>query len=255
MTATSPHMHTAPETAISAPNAMVMAAGLGTRMRPLTESVPKPLIELQGKALIDYALDRLRDAGVRKVVVNMHYLADAIEDHLKDIDDLEIVTSDERARLLDTGGGAARMLDELGPGPFFVINADSVWLEGVGHSLRRMLQQWDDDIMDCMILNASTVTSVGYEGKGDFLMDEEGRIARRDELDVAPFVNTGAYLIHPRLFEDCPEGPFSMNVLWDKAIENGRLYGLRHEGVWMHVGTPDALDEAEYLLSDHDSVE
>ncbi len=232
--------------------AMIMAAGLGTRMRPLTDDRPKPLIELNNKALIDYAFDRLVDIGIERVIVNIHYLADVLEHHLKGVKGVEIIISDERTGLLDTGGGAARALEELGPDPFFVINADSVWLEGVGRSLARMGALWDSDSMDFMLLIASTVNSIGYNGVGDFLMDEQGRLRRRPECGVAPFVNTGAYLVHPRVFHDLPGRPFSMNLLWDRAIEDDRLFGIRHDGIWMHVGTPEALTQAEELLADHD---
>ena len=230
--------------------AMVMAAGLGRRMLPLTEALPKPLVRLRGKPLIDYALDRLAAAGVATAVVNVHHMADQVERHLAGRGRPRVVISDERDELLDTGGGAARMLATLGPGAFFVVNSDSVWLDGVGDSLSRLAGGWDDRRMDCLILSASTVTSLGYDGPGDFVMDEDGRLARRAEGRVAPFVNTGAYIVHPRLFADLPAGPFSMNLLWDRAIGTGRLYGLRHDGVWMHVGSPAALAEAEALMSE-----
>ena len=230
--------------------AMVMAAGLGLRMRPLTDTIPKPLVRLCDKPLIDHALDRLAEAGVETAVVNVHHMADQLERHLAGRDRPAVVISDERDRLLDTGGGAARMLATLGPGAFFVINSDSVWLDGVGDSLVRLAGGWDEDRMDCLILSASTVASRGYDGPGDFVMDEDGRLARRAEGRVAPFVNTGAYIVHPRLFTDVPDGPFSMNLLWDRAIEAGRLYGIRHDGVWMHVGSPAALAEAEALMSE-----
>jgi MurNAc alpha-1-phosphate uridylyltransferase len=230
--------------------AMVMAAGLGLRMRPLTDTIPKPLVRLCDKPLIDYALDRLAEAGVETAVVNVHHMADQLERHLAGRDRPAVVISDERDRLLDTGGGAASMLATLGPGAFFVINSDSVWLDGVGDSLVRLAGGWDEDRMDCLILSASTVASRGYDGPGDFVMDEDGRLARRAEGRVAPFVNTGAYIVHPRLFTDVPDGPFSMNLLWDRAIEAGRLYGIRHDGVWMHVGSPAALAEAEALMSE-----
>jgi N-acetyl-alpha-D-muramate 1-phosphate uridylyltransferase len=230
--------------------AMVMAAGLGLRMRPLTDTLPKPLVRLCDKPLIDYALDRLGDAGVETAVVNVHHMADQLERHLAGRTRPAVVISDERGRLLDTGGGAARMLATLGPGAFFVINSDSVWLDGVGDSLMRLAGGWDEGRMDCLILCASTVASRGYDGPGDFVMDEGGRLARRAEGRVAPFVNTGAYIVHPRLFTDVPDGPFSMNLLWDRAIEAGRLYGIRHDGVWMHVGSPAALAEAEALMSE-----
>lgn len=241
---------TAPANGKTINRAMVMAAGLGKRMRPLTDELPKPLVKLRDRPLIDYAIDRLVEADISKIVVNVHYLADAVEQHLADRDDIEIIISDERDHLLDTGGGAARVLGTLGPGPFFVINSDSVWLEGIGASLTRMRERWNDAEMDCLMLLASTVTSVGYEGRGDFQMDVSGRLLRRPETEVAPFVNTGAYLIHPRVFTDLPDGAFSMNVLWDRSIEAERLFGIRHDGVWMHVGTPEALNQAERLMSE-----
>lgn len=241
---------TAPGNDNAVSKAMVMAAGLGTRMRPLTDELPKPLVRLRGRPLIDYAIDRLVEAGVQSAVVNVHYLADAIEHHLADRTDIEIIISDERGHLLDTGGGAAHVIDRLGPGPFFVINSDSVWLEGIGDSLSRMSSRWRDDEMDCLMLLASTVTSVGYDGRGDFGMNESGRLVRRPESEVAPFVNTGAYLIHPRLFQDMPDGAFSMNLLWDRAMDADRMFGIRHDGIWMHVGTPEALNEAERLMSE-----
>lgn len=230
--------------------AMVMAAGLGKRMRPLTDTIPKPLVPLCGRPLIDHALDRLALAGVRRAVVNVHYMADQLEHHLAGRKNPEIVISDERDGLLDTGGSAARVLDRLGPDAFFVVNCDSVWLDGVGDSLVRLAGGWDEAAMDCLLLCASTVTSLGYNGSGDFVMDEDGRLARRAEGRVAPFVNTGAYIVHPRLFTDLPDVPFSMNFLWDRAIDTGRLFGIRHDGVWMHVGSPAALTEAEALMSE-----
>jgi len=239
-----------PHSATPITRAMVMAAGLGRRMLPLTQDRPKPMVSLCGRPLIDHVLDRLDEAGIAKAVINVHHLADQVEDHIAGRDRPEIVISDERDALLDTGGGAAKVLDILGPDAFLVVNSDSIWLDGVGTSLTRLLGRWDEGRMDCLILAASTVSSVGYTGSGDFTMDEEGRLARRPEGQVAPFVNTGAYVIHPRLFADRPEGAFSMNVLWDRAIEAGRLYGIRHDGVWMHVGTPAALAEAEALMTE-----
>ncbi len=241
-------MHTPVDSNQIVARAMVLAAGLGTRMRPLTETVPKPLVPLAGKPLIDHALDRLADAGVEEAVVNVHHLADAVERHVAGRNRPVIRISDERRRLLDTGGGIRNALPLLGGGPFYVVNCDSIWIEGAEAALERMRRAWDDDAMDCLMLLASTVTSVGYSGPGDFHMDETGRLRRRAEDEIAPFALTGVYMAHPRLLEATPDGPFSMNLVWDRAIADGRLFGIRHDGIWMHVGTPAALAEAERML-------
>ncbi len=228
--------------------AMVLAAGLGTRMRPLTDTVPKPLVELSGKPLIDHVLDRLAAAGVEKAVVNIHYLADQIEAHLADRERPEIVVSDERDEILDTGGGVARALGLLGKESFFVHNSDSVWVEGVSPALESMIARWDGDVMDALLLLAPVQGALGYEGAGDFTMAEQGLLARRGAGEVAPFVFAGVSIVHPLLFEGAPDGAFSLNRLWDRSIGKGRLFGIRHDGVWMHIGTPDALAEAEKVL-------
>ncbi len=230
--------------------AMVLGAGLGQRMRPLTNDIPKPLVKLQGKPLIDYALERLADVGVKRVVVNTHYHADKLEDHLRKHTRSEITISDEREQLLDTGGGVKKALPLLGDEPFFIHNSDSLWIESSGSNLERMVTLWKSEDMDCLLLLAITAASIGYNGAGDFAMAPNGVLRRRQKNEVVPFVFTGVSLIHPRLFHESPEGPFSLNLLWDRALEAGRLYGLRHEGVLMHVGTPQALAEAEeYLIS------
>lgn len=228
--------------------AMIMAAGLGRRMHPLTERLPKPLIELHGRTLLDRGLARLEAAGVGKVVVNVHYLADLVEAHLAPRSKPEIVISDERDELLDTGGGLARALPELGPGPFFVINSDSVWHETGAPLMAQLLDAWDDDAMDCLLALAPREGCVGYGGAGDFTCDSQGRLSRREASATAPYVNTGAYLLHPRVFVSVPEGPFSMNLVWDRLIAHGRLHGVVMQGLWMHVGTPEALAEADARL-------
>lgn len=228
--------------------AMVLSAGLGKRMRPLTDDRPKPLVEVAGKPLLRYALDRLHEDGVETVVVNVHYMADQIEDYVAGINAPRVIISDERDCLLDTGGGIVRALPLLGEHPFIVINSDSIWIEGARPALERLRAAWRDDEMDCLLLLASTITSTGYDGIGDFNMDPDGQVRRRQENEVAPFVYAGVYIAHPRFFADAPAGPFSTNLLWDRAIEAGRLYGLRHDGIWLHVGTPEGVGQAERAL-------
>ena len=229
--------------------AMILAAGLGKRMRPLTATTPKPLIEVNGQALIDHGMDRLAAAGVKSCVVNVHYLADLVEVHVRRRADMDIVVSDERDELLDTGGGIKKALPLLGAEPFFQLNADTCyWVEGVKPNLEHMVDAWDDSRMDALLLIAETVKSIGYAGRGDFDMARDGSLSRRPEKGVTPFAYAGAAILHPRLFETAPEGPFSMNALFDKAIENGRLFGVQMEGLWLHIGTPDAIRAAEYAV-------
>lgn len=230
--------------------AMIMAAGLGTRMRPLTNDRPKPLVEVAGKALIDHAIDRLVAAGVRMIVVNAHYKSDMLKAHLARRKDVEIRISEENDELLGTGGGILKALPNFENEPFFVLNSDSVWVEGMGHALDRMKERWDPDAMDALLLMASMVTAIGFEGTGDFQMDAEGRLSRAQEKRLSPFAYPGVQIVHPRIFAPATGGSFSMNALWDIAIEKGRLYGIRLDGVWMHVGTPEAVREAEHFLAD-----
>lgn len=230
-------------------SAFVLAAGKGERMRPLTRTIPKPLVPLGGRPLIDHVLDRLAAAGIKRAVVNVHYLADKIEKHLTHRSAPKIIFSDERDKLLDTGGGALRALPKLGDGPFIIHNSDSVWIEGLGSNLDRLLNAFDANQMDSLMLVAPLAASIGYEGLGDFQMDATGHLTRQTGPRLAPFVFAGVSIAHPRLFENAPQGAFSLNKLWDRAIDKGRLYGLRLEGVWMHVGTPDALAEAEAALT------
>jgi len=232
--------------------AMVLCAGLGARMAPLNNGLPKPLVALRGKVLLDHALDRLAASGIKRAVVNVHHKAELIEAHLHDRRQPAIEISDERAGLLDTGGGVKKALARLGPGPFLIHNADSVWIEGVGANLDRLAAAWDDRRMDCLMMLALAASSHGYGGRGDFALESDGRIRRRRvEQEIVPFAFTGVSIAHPRLFEGSPGSAFSLNLVWNKAIAAGRAYGLRMDGVWMHVGTPEALTEAEQWLS-HD---
>ena len=238
--------------------AMLLAAGLGTRMRPLTEHTPKPLIAVAGRPLIAYALERLRAAGVRKVVMNVHWLADRLEEWARaQTPPPEIVVSDERAALLETGGGIRKALPLLGDAPFYVVNTDSIWIDGETPALSRLAAAWDDARMDALLLLCPLEQAVGHGRGGDFLCVDGAmphaapcpiRRAAPDERPAAP-VFTGIYIVHPRLFAAAPETPrFSMNVLFDAAMREGRLFGLMHDGPWLHVGTPQAIAEAETAL-------
>lgn len=230
--------------------AMVLAAGYGQRMRPLTLTRPKPLVEVSGKALIDYGFDRLRAAGVETAVVNVHYLGDQIETWAGKQAKPRIIISDERAEILDTGGGVAKALPLLGEEPFFVLNSDSFWVDEGEPALDRLRAAWDDTKMDCLLLLSPLERTVGYDGVGDFILGQDGRIARRVNSGGQPLAYVGGYLVSPRLFDGAPQGSFSMNKLWDKAIAQGRLFGLRHLGRWLHVGTPEAIPLAEQALKE-----
>ena len=229
--------------------AMIMGAGLGTRMAPLTDTMPKPLVPFCGRPLIDHVLDRLVEAGVEKVVVNLHHFADKLEAHLAHEKRVEIVFSDERDALLDTGGGVKKALPLLGPDPFFVFNSDSVWTDGMVSPLPAMASRWDSGKMDVLMMIASAVNTIGETRRGDFTMDPMGRLIRRQEGTVAPFMYAGVQILNPKLFEGAPDGAFSTNKMWDKAIEAGRLYGHRMDGVWMHLGTPGDIKAAEQFLT------
>jgi N-acetyl-alpha-D-muramate 1-phosphate uridylyltransferase len=228
-------------------HAMVLAAGLGTRMRPLTDTRPKPLIEVRGKALIDYIFGYCRDAGVSDAVVNVHYLADQMEAHCWGVQEPRITVSDERAGLLDSGGGVRKALPHLGTGPFFLLNADAIWVDGPKPSLTRLAEHWDPARMDVLLLLAHASSATGWGNRGDFAMDQEGRLARPAKGEVTPFVYAGAGIWKRELFDNRPE-VFSLNRIFDEAIAAGRLHGLRLDGVWMHVGTPDAIPEAEAAM-------
>lgn len=230
--------------------AMVLAAGLGTRMRPLTDTLPKPLVQVAGKPLLDHVLDRLAEAGVAEAVVNVHYLADLIESHLSTREGAPHLTlSDERGALLETGGGVSRALPLLGADPFLAINSDTIWVEGAHPNLVRLMEHFDPEQMDGLLLLAPVALSVGYDGMGDFRMESDGRLTRRPERQLAPFVYAGACILKPELFEGAPEGAFSLNRIFDKANEAGRLFGLRMDGIWMHVGTPEAIAWAEEAIA------
>lgn len=237
-------MTTTPQTA------MVLAAGFGQRMRPLTDKMPKPLVKVAGKPLIDHVLDRLADAGVQRAVVNVHYLAEQIERHLAARVRPQITISDERGVLLDTGGGVVKALPLIGDAPFFHINSDTIWIDGVRPNLTRLADSFDAKTMDGLLLLAPGAGSIGYDGRGDFTMTSDGRLRTRPERDVAPFVYAGAAILSPQLFEGAPQGAFSLTKLFARAIEAGRLHGLRLEGLWMHVGTPEAIAEAEAAISE-----
>jgi len=239
----------APSPTKSAPRrAMVLAAGLGTRMRPLTDVMPKPLVKVAGRALIDHVLDRLAEVGVEQAVVNVHYFADQIQQHLSQRKTPKIVISDERGLLLGTGGGVKKALPELGDAPFFHINSDTIWIDGVKPNLTLLAEVFDGKSMDALLLLAPTTESVGYTGRGDFAMAPDGRLRKRDEQEVAPFVFAGAAILSPALFKGAPSGEFSLTALFDRAAEAGRLRGLRLEGLWMHVGTPEAVAAAETAI-------
>jgi MurNAc alpha-1-phosphate uridylyltransferase len=230
--------------------AMVMAAGLGKRMRPLTATRPKPLVEVAGKPLLDHALDRLRDAGIGRVVVNVHYLADAIEAHLKHrAADLDVLISDERAHLLETGGGMVHALPLIEDDRFFVVNSDAFWVDGAIDALGLLARQWDETAMDALLLVVPLACAHCHGGLGDFHMDAAGRLVRRRAGKVAPFVYTGIQIASRRLCADPPAGAFSANLLWDRAIAAGRAYGVVHEGLWFDVGTPGAIRRTETILA------
>ena len=225
--------------------AMVLAAGKGERMRPITNRIPKPLVAVGGKALLDHVLDRLAAAGVECAVVNVHYLADQIERHLANRKKPRIVISDEREKLLDTGGGVVKAIGKLGPEPFFHVNSDTIWIDGVKPNLERLAAGFDPARMDALLLLAPATDSIGYSGRGDFVMLPDGRLKHRAEREIAPFVYAGAAIFSHALFAGAPEGVFSLTRLFNRAEEAGRLFGLRLEGVWMHVGTPEAIAIAE----------
>src|SRR5271155_1457163 len=230
-------------------SAIVLAAGLGTRMRPYNGHVPKPLVTIGGKSLIDYGLDRLADAGVERAVVNVHHLAEAVERHLASRRKPQIAISDERGALLGTGGGIAKALPLLGDEPFFLVNSDTLWLDGVKPNFARLAEVFDAERMDVLLLLAPTAGSLGYEGRGDYTMLADSRLRRRGEQEVVPYIYAGAAILSPALFTDAPAGAFSLTRLFDQAGGKGRLFGLRLEGVWMHVGTPQAVAEAEAALA------
>jgi len=223
--------------------AMVLAAGRGTRLGGLTAHLPKPLIDIGDGTLIDRVLDRLVQAGVRTATVNLFHHAALLEEHLATRTAPDIAFSRE-TELLETGGGVKRALPTLGDGAFYVVNADVVWEDGATPALRRLADAWDDGAMDALLLLHPAVRTVGYDGLGDFWCDPLGRLRRRGEREIVPFVFTGMQVLHPRLFDDAPEGRFSLNLLYDRAIEAERLYGIVHDGDWIDAGTPERLAAA-----------
>ncbi|HJT43226.1 MAG TPA: nucleotidyltransferase family protein [Rhizomicrobium sp.] len=231
--------------------AMMMGAGLGTRMRPLTDDCPKPLVTVGGKTLIDHSIDRLVAAGVTLLVVNVHYKADMLQAHLSKRRDVEIVISDETDRLLDTGGGVVKAMPYFGDRSFFVLNSDSIWIEGAAPALPAMLSQWDDRSMDGLLLLAEMKTALGYEGTGDFALRPGSDVIRARDATGAERILAypGVQIAHPRLFANSPPGAFSTNIMWDRAIAKGRLFGSVLDGTWIHVGTPRARDEAQATLA------
>jgi MurNAc alpha-1-phosphate uridylyltransferase len=228
---------------------MVFAAGLGKRMRPITETIPKPLVKIAGRTMIDHVLDRFVEIGVKRAIVNVHYLADQLERHLADRKMPEMIISDERDKLLDQGGGIKKVLSLLGDRPFFICNTDAIWLEAARSNLALLRDRWDADLMDVLLLVAASATSIGVDWAGDFLMDAEGRLTRRAETEVAPFVYAGVGIIKPQLFTDIEEDVFRLAPYFFSAAERGRLFGQRLDGQWLHVGTPGAIEEAERAIA------
>ena len=232
-------------------SAMVMAAGLGKRMRPLTATRPKPLVRVAGKALIDHSLDRIEAAGIGHVVVNVHYLADALEAHLAaQKRPFTIAVSDEREQLLETGGGMVKALPQLKGDPILIVNSDNIWTDGPQDSIRHLARHWDGERMDALLLLIRQASASGHGGRGDFHMDPAGKLSRRKPGHIAPFVYTGIQLISRRFLDNAPEGPFSTMVFWERAIAAGRLYGLSHMGQWFDVGTPASIAPTEAALSE-----
>lgn len=233
---------------LASDTAMVLAAGLGKRMRPLTAAQPKPMVRVAGKPLIDHALDRLRDAGVARAVVNVHYLADVLEAHVSARTAPRVTISDERAQLLETGGGMIKALPQL-PDPFFALNADNIWLDGPNNAFVELSRRWNPDQMDALLLLVPHARAANFNGPGDFHMDALGQLSRRRDGRIAPFIYTGIQLVSHRLLRDAPDGPFSTNILWNRAIAEGRLYGLSFSGLWFEVGTPQAIRPTEEALT------
>ncbi|MBO9623437.1 MAG: nucleotidyltransferase family protein [Sphingomonas sp.] len=240
-----------PEAAVPE-TAMVMAAGLGKRMRPLTATRPKPLVEVAGKPLIDHVFDRLRSAGIKRAVVNVHYLADQMEAHLRArVKDIEVLISNERKQLMETGGGLVQARTLIGDKPFVCVNSDNLWVDGPVDAIRQLAEQWDDDRMDALLLVVPLARANSHKGQGDFRLDPAGRIVeRRKPGRLAPFVFTGVQILSPRVIRDWPEGPFSTNLFWNRAMEAGRLWGAVHQGLWFDVGSPDAIKATEAVLAE-----
>ena len=232
---------------------MVLSAGLGLRMRPITDKMPKPLVLVAGRCLLDRALDHYAEAGLTRAVVNTHHLADQIKAHVAGRARPPIVLSHE-PQLLETGGGVLNALPLLGEAPFFVANSDAMWLNGPVPALTRLARAWNGAVMDTLLLVSVIPGTLGYEGRGDFYMDGVGRLKRRLERGIAPFLFTGVQILHPRLFAGEAPGKWSLNRVYDKALAAERLYGLRHDGAWYHVGTPAGLAAVEARLKAEGAV-
>jgi MurNAc alpha-1-phosphate uridylyltransferase len=230
-------------------NAIILAAGLGTRMRPLTNDIPKPLVKVHQKSLIDYKLDVARKSGIKNIVVNVHYLADQLEEHLKNIDGIDITISDERDLLLDSGGGIFNVLNHFDNKPFLVMNSDTFWIDDSPVSLLQLFDKWDSATMDILLALADKNQAIGFHGPGDFFIKKNNCLAWRAENKTAPYAFAGDYILHPRVFQDVPEGPFSSLILFDRAMTKDRLHGVKLEGTWLDVGTPDSLIEAEQAIA------
>ena len=225
--------------------AMILAAGLGKRMRPLTYRTPKPLLTVSGRTLLDYGLDHLAKVGIEKVIINIHHLANQIINHIESRTDLDIIISDESGELLETGGGVAKVLSQIDHEPFFVLNGDILLLDGPTAALGRLVRCWNESEMDGLLLLHSTVEAYGYSGVGDFLVEPDGMLSKRPEQQLSPYVFTGVQLLHPRLFKNCHQSAFSLNYIYDRSIATKRLFGIIHDGDWFHIGTEDGLNQAE----------
>ena len=238
-------------TELSANNAMILAAGLGRRLQPITINTPKPLVMVAGKPIIGYAIDHFVKAGLGRLVVNVHYLADQVITYLENRNDIEIIVSDETNQILDTGGGIKKALPFLGNKPFFTCNSDIIWHDKYQDALKGLLSAWNNNNMDALLLLKSTDSAFGYNGKGDFFMEPSGRVKRKNAEGSAPFVFAGLQLIKPSIFEEYPEVPFSLNKIFDKLLSSGRLFGFVYNGSWLHIGDIDGLKIAENYFSGH----
>ena len=226
-------------------NAMILAAGFGKRLRPITDKTPKPMLKVAGRTLLDHSIDHLAASGIEKVVINIHHLGSLIEQHLTRRTDVEIMISDESDEILETGGGIAKALPLLGEDPFFVINGDILWLDGPTPALQRLARTWDQSRMDALLLLHSTVEAYGYDGRGDFIVDPEGALIRRPEREISPYLFAGVQILQAKSLAEAPAGPFSLNLIYDQAIEGEQLFGMVHDGDWFHIGTVGGLSEAE----------
>ena len=238
-------------TEVKANKAMILAAGLGRRLQPITINTPKPLVNVAGKPIIGYAIDHFVKAGLERLVVNVHYLADQVISYLEERNDIEIIVSDETNQILDTGGGIKKALPFLGNNPFFTCNSDIIWHDKYEEALMSLLSAWQNNDMDALLLLKSTESAFGYKGKGDFFMESNGRVRRKNAEESAPFVFAGLQLIKPNIFEEYIEEPFSLNKIFDKLLSSGRLFGFVYNGNWLHIGDIDGLKVAENYFSGH----